>query len=157
MALKNSTHIKDSPAYTTTHPKPIIILLTDYVADRFIKAYYLGLRGDLQNFTFRIYCYNEYAWDYFKENNTIPQNNLYRLNVTHLKDVPLDGGMPEDEDTPKPEETTQPVAKRIDKVCVWGVMKLSNFSENHWRTISYHRCWMCCITSGSVDCWHSSI
>lgn len=74
-------------------PNPIIILLTDYVSELFVKAYYSGLKQELdsQNFTFRIYTYNEFPFDFFRENETIPPENLYKNDISDLREISLNG------------------------------------------------------------------
>jgi hypothetical protein len=46
------------------------------------------------------------------DNKTISEDNLYRLNLNHPKEVPLDGDNPHDDDDKDHGETPQPAPKQ---------------------------------------------
>lgn len=93
--------IDDQPA-----PKPILILLTDYVSDNFVQTYYTGLNGALKDFTFRIYSYDNYTYKYFYENSIVDHKDLFLNDAKKPTEISLDG------DDDQGEVTETPITRR---------------------------------------------
>ncbi|KAI6190293.1 hypothetical protein M3Y97_00101700 [Aphelenchoides bicaudatus] len=116
-ALNNSIHwkgfrmIDDQPA-----PKPILILLTDYVSDNFVQTYYTGLNGALKDFTFRIYSYDNYTYKYFYENSIVDHKDLFLNDAKKPTEISLDGDDDQGEVTETP--ITRPKITEIQLVMI---------------------------------------
>jgi hypothetical protein len=60
--------------------------------------YFAGLKTAMEDFTFRIYAYNNYTYQFFAENCTIPRENLYVLNAKQPDEISLTGKKQEQPD-----------------------------------------------------------